>query len=282
MYLSGPAAFAAGHDAAGVRAPALEWLLAEGATGGYFDEYILLANPGTEAADVQVDYLLPDGTVIPRAYAIAPQSRRTILVDTQHPLLANAAVSARLRARNGVPFVAERTMWWADGGWFESHNSPGATATGTRWLAAEGEVGGPDRNTTYVLIANTSPFAGQARATLLFEGGGTAELVADLPPNSRYNLDVGTRFPQAAGRRFAAVGAGGQRPRHQPVAAGADADRPDALPRPGHGGGGDLPRPSERGKPGVLGDELGAGGRRGGDRPRDRAADAASAARRSP
>jgi hypothetical protein len=202
MYLDGAVPFTAGHDAAGVRAPALEWLLAEGATGGYFDEYILLANPGATGAEIQVDYLLADGTVIPKAYAIAPQSRRTVLVDAEHPLLANAAVSARLRSLNGVPFVAERTMWWADGGWFEAHNSPGATATGTRWLVAEGEVGGPDRNATYVLIANTSPFPGRARATLLFEDGDTAELIADLPPNSRYSLDVATRFPAAAGRRF--------------------------------------------------------------------------------
>jgi hypothetical protein len=205
MYLDAAVPFTAGHDAAGVRAPALEWLLAEGATGAYFDEYILLANPGTTGADIQIDYLLPDGTVIPKGYAIAPQSRRTILVDAEHPLLANAAVSARLRSLNGVPFVAERTMWWADGGWFESHNSPGATATGTRWLVSEGEVGGTDHAATYVLIANTSPFPGQARATLLFEGGGTAEVTANLPANSRYSLDVGTRFPAAAGRRFATL-----------------------------------------------------------------------------
>ena len=27
------------------------------------------------------------------------------------------------------------------GGWYEAHNSPGATTTGTRWALAEGEVG---------------------------------------------------------------------------------------------------------------------------------------------
>jgi hypothetical protein len=202
MYLDGDTPFVAGHAAAAVPAPALEWLLAEGATGTFFDEYILLANPGTTAAQVQADYLLPDGMVVPKEYEIAPQSRRTIWVDVQHPWLSNAAVSARLRSLNGVPFLAERSMWWADGAWFEAHDSPGATSTGTRWLVAEGEVGGPDRNAMYVLLANTSAFAGQVRVTLLLEGGGTAARTFDLAANSRFNVDVATMFPAAAGRRF--------------------------------------------------------------------------------
>ena len=58
--------------------------------------------------------------------------------------------------------------------WFEAHNSPGTTSTGTRWALAEGEVGGANATETYVLIANTSPFAGSATVTLLFEDGTTA------------------------------------------------------------------------------------------------------------
>ena len=38
-----------------------------------------------------------------------------------------------------------------------------------------GEVGGPQHYATYVLLANTSAFAGQARVTVLLEGGGTLE-----------------------------------------------------------------------------------------------------------
>src|SRR5205085_10183738 len=126
MYLDGEGTpFLAGHDASAVPAPALSWFLAEGATGTFFDEYILLANPSSTPALVQVDYLLPDGMIVPKAYELSPESRRTIWVDWEHPWLWNTAVSARLRSLNGVPFVAERSMWWADGGWYEAHNSPG-------------------------------------------------------------------------------------------------------------------------------------------------------------
>jgi hypothetical protein len=206
MYLDAPGIpFVAGTAASAVTAPALEWFLAEGATGPFFDEYILLANPSTTAAVVQIDYLLADGTVIPKAYEVAPESRRTIWVDIEHPWLANAAVSARLRSTNGVPFLAERTMWWADGNWYEAHSSAAAVGTGTRWLVAAGEAGGPMHASTYVLLANTSATAGTARVTLLFEGGGTAEQTFPLPPNSRFNVDVGSLYPEADGRRFSTL-----------------------------------------------------------------------------
>ena len=56
MYFTqGGVPFAAGHESAGVTAPALEWFLAEGATGSFFDLFVLLANPNPSAATVQVD-----------------------------------------------------------------------------------------------------------------------------------------------------------------------------------------------------------------------------------
>ena len=39
--------FEAGHESAGVTAPATRWYFAEGATGPYFDLFLLMANPGT-------------------------------------------------------------------------------------------------------------------------------------------------------------------------------------------------------------------------------------------
>ena len=56
---AGQPPFAAGHGAAGVTAPALRWFLAEGATGNFFDLYVLVANPNTTASTLKVTYLLP-------------------------------------------------------------------------------------------------------------------------------------------------------------------------------------------------------------------------------
>ena len=82
-------------------------------------------------------------------------------------------MSTVVTSTNGVPIVVERAMWWPAPGsnWQEAHNSPGEIVTGTRWAMAEGESGGPQGKQTYILIANTSTFAGTARVLLLFEDG---------------------------------------------------------------------------------------------------------------
>ena len=77
------------------------------------------------------------------------------------------AIADKLRPSLGVPIIVERSMWWPGDStqWFEAHNSPGATATGTRWALAEGEEGGPFNSATFILIANTAPAAASVRVT---------------------------------------------------------------------------------------------------------------------
>ena len=41
--------------------------------------------------------------------------------------------------------------------------------------------------------------------TLLFEDGTTSARAFTVAPNSRFNVAVGSEFPEAAGRRFGAV-----------------------------------------------------------------------------
>ncbi|MCC6162174.1 MAG: carboxypeptidase regulatory-like domain-containing protein [Acidobacteria bacterium] len=208
MYLTRQGrGFDAGHESAGITTPAAEWFLAEGATGPYFDLFILIANPGTTAAPVSVDYLLPGGATLTRDYAVAPQSRFNIWVDHEDAQLADTAVSARVRSTNGMPIIVERAMWWPGGGstWHEGHNSAGADRTSTKWGLADGEVGGPFNVQTYILIANTSDSGGTARVTLVFEDGATVTRDFPLVGSSRESVPVSVYFPEAAGRRFGAV-----------------------------------------------------------------------------
>jgi hypothetical protein len=213
MYLDRPGqVFAAGHGSAGVVAPALEWFLAEGATGPFFDLFVLIANPNPTPAAVAVDYLLLGAPSLTKSYTVPANGRFTIPVDDEQippgsgdrPLV-NVAVSARVRSINAVPIIVERAMWWPAPAWYEAHNSPGATATGTRWAMAGGEVGGPDGKQTYVLIANTSAFAGLARLTVYFEDGTSASAERALPPESRTNVLASELFPSTANRVFGIV-----------------------------------------------------------------------------
>lgn len=209
MYLNaGNRPFGAGHSSAGVTAPSTRWFLAEGATGRFFDLFILLANPTDRAAEIEATYLLINGTTLTRQYRVAPYSRFNIWVDLEDPRLADTAVSTTIESTNGVPILVERSMWWPGptfAQWAEAHNSFGTTSTGPRWGLAEGEEGGPDGRTTYILIANTSATAAQARVTLLFEDGTTATRDYTIPSRSRFNVAVGVEFPEARGRRFGAI-----------------------------------------------------------------------------
>lgn len=201
--------FMAGHESAGVTAPATRWYFAEGATGPYFDLFLLVANPGSRAADVAVTYLLPDGTRVRRTHRVGPSQRYTIWVDQEGPLLADTAVSAIVESVNGVPIVAERSMWWPGDSrsWTEAHNSPGATQAGTRWAVADGEVAtGTNTRSTYLLVANASEADARVRITLLPRAGQSA-ISRDfvVAAGSRFGLSVGDTFPGVNGQRFGAL-----------------------------------------------------------------------------
>ena len=134
MYSSAAGTFAAGHDSAGVTSPSLDWFFAEGATGGFFDMFLLLANPNGSPANVHATYLLPSGQTVQKDYTVPANSRRTLNVQLEDAQLAATSVSTRLTSTNGVSFIAERSMWWPHGqAWFEAHNAAGATTTGTKW-----------------------------------------------------------------------------------------------------------------------------------------------------
>jgi hypothetical protein len=207
MYLSTAGqAFAGGTAAMGVTTPGPNWFLAEGATGAFFDLYLLIANPTTTDADVRVTYLLSTGQNIVKTYTVSQTSRYTISVAGEDPALASANVSMIVESMDGVPLIAERSMWWpSPGQWYEGHSAVGAQTTGVRWALADGEIGGAANTQTYVLIANTSGYAGSAKVTLLFEDGTSAERTMPLPASSRVNVAIGVVFPESIGKRFGII-----------------------------------------------------------------------------
>jgi hypothetical protein len=209
MYMSRPGQlFAAGHDSAAIPEPSTEWFLAEGSTEGFFDEFVLVANPNPVPARIHATFLLPNGRTVEEDYDVGPNSRFNIWLNAAeipkdsglHPL-AGTAVSTIIRSTDGVPVIAERAMWWPSPAsqWTEGNNAAGTTFTGTAWATAEGEVGGPRHASTYLLIANPSGADASVRVTLLFEDGTTATRDFVVVANSRWNVDVGTAFAGTLG-----------------------------------------------------------------------------------
>jgi hypothetical protein len=202
MYFSRPGQpMVAGHAGAGIAAPAPRWFLAEGATG-FFDEYVLIANPGMDDAQVTVTYLLEDGTHFAEPITVARQSRFTLDVKARDARLAATPVSIIVDSTNAAPIVVERVMWWPHGGWYEASLSAGVTTTGPRWLFAEGEQGGASGQQTYVLIANTGDKEVRGMMLVLHEESeiwDSRDLY--LKPHSRTSVSLDS-FPLAAGKRF--------------------------------------------------------------------------------
>jgi hypothetical protein len=208
MYLNEPGrAFKGGHNSAGVTAAATNWFLAEGATGDFFSMFVLIANPSSQAANVQATYLLDGGAPVVRTYVVPANSRFTISVANEAPELASVATAVRVQSTNNVPIIVERTMWWigAAGTWVEGHNAFGTVATGPRWLLAEGEEGGARAAKTYVLVANNSAAAASVRLTILYENAAEESTTMAVGANRRSTVDISAAFPNSVDRRFSVL-----------------------------------------------------------------------------
>ena len=204
MYLPGPHGLEGGHESAGVNGTSTRWFLAEGATGSFFDCFVLLSNPNGSVANVTLTYLLPSGTMIAQPIVMPPNSRSTINVETVAPQLANTAVSTTITSDVGI--VAERAMYWPDisQGWAESHNSFGVTETALRWAVADGRIGGPRQHQTYILLANPNPVPAEVEVTFLRSGGATVSRSYTLAPTSRVNIWANGDVPELGEETFSA------------------------------------------------------------------------------
>jgi hypothetical protein len=194
LYFNGPRSFEGGHETAAVSQAQRHWYVAEGATG-FFDEYVLLANPNPTATRASVRYLTPTQTFAPVIKTLPPNSRTTIEVKAE-PGLRSAEVSVDIEADQ--PIVVERAMYWPTTGWIESHASAGITETGTVLALAEGEVGGSRGFESYILIAN--PSTQDATVTLSFMREGGRPLVTSAP----IVVKAGTRLTRWLGQYIGA------------------------------------------------------------------------------
>lgn len=205
MYFGASPIWTGGHESAGVSDPSTRWFHAEGASGSVFDTFILLANPGTEAANVVVTFLTAGGTTVTRQVALPALSRKTINPENVDPQLASTSFATAVQS--DVPIVSERAMYWSTigGGWQDAHNSFGVTTTGTKWGTADGRAGGPRAYQTYVLVANTSTTAtARLLATFMRSDGVQVTRTLDLGPSRRLNIDC-RDIPELADSEFGVV-----------------------------------------------------------------------------
>jgi SpoIID/LytB domain protein len=176
-----------GNSQVGTNAPATRWYLAEGYTGGSFDTYVLMQNPGGTTARVDATFMKEDGTTVKLAYAVAPHSRYTITAD-QAPGLESAGFSTRLVSTNGVGIIAERAMYFDYNGLTGGSDGMGATAPSPTWYFGEGYTGG--QFDTYVLVQNPDSKPAGIRVTFTKPNGKAVVKSYTIKPDSRLTIPV--------------------------------------------------------------------------------------------
>ena len=198
MYFSGtsPRLFEAGHNSAGVTRPSKTWFFAEGATGPYFDTYILASNATAAPATVHFTYRTGEGVVVTDTRTVPANSRLTVNVEDVAPELANVAVSTALVS--DIPVIAERAMYWPGPytSWNEAHNSFGVTDTGETWAVADCREGGARGYETYVLVVNPENVPAVIRLSFMRANAAPVIKTIEVPPNSRRNITLGVDAPE--------------------------------------------------------------------------------------
>ncbi len=184
-----------GSDTAGATAPAREWYFAEGYTGGGFDEWLLLLNPGDTEVRGQVSFLRSDGVTVKQDLLMQPRSRSTIHVDSVAGL-EDAEVSATVEV-SSPGIVAERAMYFTtqiasgtvDGG----HVAMGATSPDNHWLLPEGYTG--DGFESWILIVNLDDQAVDVHVNLFGDDGEVVQRDFQVMPHSRYTVRENDLLP---------------------------------------------------------------------------------------
>jgi hypothetical protein len=205
MYFGDNPLWVGGHETAGIQSPSLTWFLAEGATGPFFETFLLLANPNASDATVDVRYFPAGQTSIQRTYTVKANARLTVNIEQQDVALLNAAVASQVTST--LPILVERAQYWPDPAvaWYESHASFGTKELSAHWGLAEGRVGGPNAYETYILLVNPGNQDTTVAIDFLRENGAPVRKTFLVPTEGRVNVQVGVDVPELADESFGAT-----------------------------------------------------------------------------
>ncbi|MDI6830324.1 MAG: IPT/TIG domain-containing protein [Actinomycetota bacterium] len=176
-----------GHDSIGVKYPSNIWYFAEGYTGGEFDTWVLVQNPGDANAHVTLEFQLPPGSSAPPfEFDLPAGTRRSIHLD-ELPGLSETDVSTKVVAN--IPVVAERAVYFDYFGKTGGHDSIGVVSPSERWFLAEGYTGGDFD--TWVLVQNPGDASAHVRFDFQLPPGSSAPpFEFDLPARSRQSFHL--------------------------------------------------------------------------------------------
>jgi hypothetical protein len=174
-------------ESIGAAHAATQWYLPEGSTGPGFETWVLVQNPGTTEANVQLTLMEPGGKVAGPKLKIPANSRATVnLADT-----APGQWSLSTMVTSDQPVVAERAMYGNNRQW--AHDSIGATAPDTTWCLPEGSTG-PGFE-TWVLVQNPGDTEAKINITYMTPDSDRTGPSVTLAAHSRQTFNVASSVP---------------------------------------------------------------------------------------
>ena len=157
------------------------WYMAEGATTGGFETWILVQNPGDDVARATLTYMTDAGETAGPILDIPPKTRLSVNVaDTVQTFNVSTKVTS------DRPVVAERALYYGDRTC--ATGSIGVSDPATTWYMAEGATTGGFE--TWILVQNPGDDVAHVTLTYMTDAGETAGPVLDVPPKTRLSVNV--------------------------------------------------------------------------------------------
>ncbi|WP_287155675.1 5'-nucleotidase C-terminal domain-containing protein [Candidatus Solincola tengchongensis] len=164
-----------------------DWYLAEGATAGGMETYILVQNPGDDEVHARIKFLTGSGEFAPadlQDVVIPAKSRRTFPAKMWVSGYDVSTVVEPISPR-GAQLVCERAMY--GNGWNWAHDSIGVTGPfepAPEWYFAEGSTGGDME--TWLLVQN--PYGSTIHVNITFQTGS-----GEVAPEDLRNVPIPAR-----------------------------------------------------------------------------------------
>ncbi len=171
-----------GHCSIGTTTPSSTWYLTEGYTGGTYNTWILIQNPGDGAATCTVTFYVNGASSEERTYIVGGKSRYSIHVDN---ILSNHEVSTFIDAGTSQ-VVAERAMYWGSGTSGDGHCTIGAKTLSQTWYLAEGCTA--EDFDEFILLMNPNSTAATVTVNYLKTDGTTVTETYTVPAQSRFTI----------------------------------------------------------------------------------------------
>ena len=171
-----------GHSSVGVTAPAKRWYLAEGSSKWGFETWLLIQNPGTSDAHVNVTYMIEGKAPVVKAKVVKAGARASYSMETD---IGQADASIMVESTD-QPVIPERAMYRYNRR--EGHDSIGTTTPAKDFYLAEGTTDWGF--TTYVLVQNPNNQAANVTITYMTPTGAVAQPAFQMEPNSRKTINV--------------------------------------------------------------------------------------------